>query len=67
VKYWILILSLVILTSCADQEESGMLDISVTDDELINSIDADLEQELVDYEFLVKDTIMSDSSIRISD
>lgn len=66
-KYWILILSLVILTSCADQEESGMLDISVTDDELINSIDADLEQELVDYEFLVKDTIMSDSSIRISD
>ncbi|MFT7612777.1 MAG: hypothetical protein ACI9J3_001743 [Parvicellaceae bacterium] len=62
-KYWFFILSLIFLCSCSDQEESS-LDITMTEDELINSIDADVEQELVDYDFLVKDTILNDSMIQ---
>lgn len=50
------------MASCTEQDESGMLDITMTDDELINSIDDEVTQELIDYDFLVKDATISDSS-----
>jgi hypothetical protein len=62
VRYSLFIFCIIVLASCTEQDESGMLDITMTDDELINSIDDEVTQELIDYDFLVKDATISDSS-----
>jgi len=64
-KFLISLSLFIILFGCqAEEKSTGIRDISITSDELIDGLDEELEQEIVDYAFLPEeDTLTLDSLI----